>query len=84
MRGSGFLYPGPAESTRRAGTHNIAWELNADARYRPGFGTLAGLCEELKASPQAAAIISSEDFEYLYCDPRALEVLKAAFEGCGY
>ena len=67
-----------------SGHHNIAWELNADARYRPAFGTLADLCEELKASPHAVAVISSEDFEYLYGDPRALRALKTAFEDCGY
>ena len=81
---TGLFVPRTGQIDEASGHHNIAWELNADARYRPGFGTLAGLCEELKASPQAAAIISSEDFEYLYCDPRALEVLKVAFGGCGY
>ena len=81
---SGLFVPRTGRIGEVSGHHNIAWELNADARYRPELGTLAELCEELKASPHPAAIISSEDFEYVYCDPQALKVLKAAFEGCGY
>ena len=81
---AGLFVPRTGRIGEVSGHHNIAWELNADARYRPEFGTLAELCEELKASPHPAAIISSEDFEYFYCDPRALKALKAAFEGCGY
>ncbi len=81
---AGLFVPRTGRIGEVSGHHNIAWELNADARYRPEFGTLAELCEELKASPHPAAIISSEDFEYFYCDPQALRALKAAFEGCGY
>ena len=81
---AGLFVPRTGRIGEVSGHHNIAWELNADTRYRPEFGTLVELCEELKASPHPAAIISSEDFEYFYCDPRALKALKAAFEGCGY
>ncbi|WP_297388527.1 hypothetical protein [Acidiferrobacter sp.] len=81
---AGFFVPRTGRIGEVSGHHNIAWELNADARYRPAFGTLVELCEELKASPHPAAIISSEDFEYFYCDARALKALKVAFEGCGY
>ena len=80
----GLFVPRSGRIHDLSGHHNVAWELNADARYRPAFGTLADLCEELKASPHAVAVISSEDFEYLYSDPRALRALKTAFEGCGY
>ena len=61
----GLFVPRSGRIHDLSGHHNVAWELNADARYRPAFGTLADLCEELKASPHAVAVISSEDFECL-------------------
>ncbi len=80
----GLFVPRTGRPNEASGHHNIAWQLNDDARYRPALGTMEGLCEELKASPHPAAIVSSEDFEYLYSDEPALQGLKDAFEACGY
>ncbi len=80
----GLFVPRTGRVDEVSGHHNIAWQLNDDARYRPALGTLEGLCEELKASSYPAAIVSSEDFEYLYCDEPTLQGLKSAFEACGY
>lgn len=80
----GVFVPRSGRVVEASGHHKIAWEISGDTRYRPEFGTLAELCDELQDSPHGTAIVSSEDFEYLYCDQAALRGLKAAFEGCGY
>ena len=81
---SGLFVPRTGRTDEASGHHNIAWQLNDDPRYRPECGTLEGLCGELKASPHPVAILSSEDFEYLYCDQAALHGLKVAFGESGY
>jgi len=63
--------------------HNIAWELNEDPRFNSRNGTLDDLCAELSASTCHTAIVSSEDFEYLYCRPEALVTLKRRLNDAG-
>ena len=63
--------------------HNIAWELNNDPRFRSSRETLTDLCAELGESDCHTAIVSSEDFEYLYAIPEAMETLKRRLNNAG-
>ena len=65
------------------GHHNIAWELNGDARFDRGEGTLADLLVETAAVSQRVVVITSEDFEYLHANPQALRKLALAFDARG-
>lgn len=64
--------------------HNIAWELNDDARFRRRAGTLAGLVRELRAARPSAALISSEGFLRLWKRPDRLAQLRDAIVAAGY
>jgi len=66
------------------GHHNLAWQLNADGRYRPEAGTLTDLAAELRTHRPRAVLISSEDFEYLQGKPDALATLSATLADLGY
>jgi hypothetical protein len=86
---TGILYPkagrlATAVAGEMAGHHNIAWELNADARFDPRAGTLAQMIEEIRAQSPRAAVLSSEDFEYLYRRPDALATLAREIRSIGY
>jgi len=48
-----------------SGHHNIAWQLRGDSRYCKSYGNVNSLLNELENCSQGAALISSEDFEYL-------------------
>lgn len=66
------------------GHHNIAWELNADPRFEPGFGALASVVAEVLRRSASTVCLSSEDFEYLHAKPERLCSLYRAFEAIGY
>jgi hypothetical protein len=66
------------------GHHNIAWQLNNDARFTRGDGTLDELLSEMTASPLPACVVSSEDFEYLHALPEVLGRLAEDFRRANY
>src|SRR5215831_15350027 len=59
----GYLYAAtgrPAEVP--TGHHNLAWEITADRRFRPAYGTLEDLIREVRHH-SGDVILSSEGFE---------------------
>lgn len=66
------------------GHHNIAWELNGDERFDPARGSFADVLAEIAQRRAPRVCLSSEDFEYLYARPDALETLAAGIRGIGY
>ena len=79
----GIYFP-PAGRVWNGGHHNIAWELNGDAGFDPGLGTLEALEKEIAESPCPHVLLSSEDFEFWYARPDLLERIKAVAERTGY
>ena len=71
-------------SAEHIGNHNLAWELNGDTRFDPNSGALEDTLKELESAPERVAVISSEDFEYLGRDLRALERLRDALAAIDY
>jgi hypothetical protein len=67
-----------------SGHHNIAWQLNCDARYEYVNGGLAELIDELASAQPPRVCLSSEDFEFLYKDPRALRYLRTKLRTLNY
>ena len=80
----GICVPTAGVIDRRSGHHNIGWGLRGDPRYDPARGALDDLVTELAGSPAAAAVISSEDFEYLADRPAALSRLDRTLVGAGH
>ena len=79
----GLYYP--ATGRIGYGQHNLAWELSGDDRYRPVAGRLVDLAAELHGYQlPELVLVSSEDFEILYTQPRALARLRMTFEHLGY
>lgn len=81
---AGIHVPRAGQAWPPSGHHNIAWELNTDARFDPRQGTLAQLVEEIAAVQAPIACVSSEDFEYLHEKPDRLEHLAASLQSAGY
>jgi hypothetical protein len=78
------LYVPVAGRVSPSGHHNIAWELTGDARYDPIHGTVSDLLAELSSVSASRACLSSEDFEYLYGNPRALKTFRSQLNEIGY
>ncbi len=79
----GLYYP----ETRQPGDdghHNLAWELTGDDRFRPEFGTLTDLAEELRRARPTTVLLSSEDLSNLHAQRERLVVLSDALEDVGY
>ena len=66
------------------GNQNLAWQLIADRRFDPAYGTLAVLERELSQSPCADAIVTSEDFVLAYDRPEQLDSLRDTCLQAGY
>lgn len=81
---AGIRVPTTGVLDQRSGHHNIGWGLRGDPRYDPACGALDDLVAELAGSPAAAAVISSEDFEYLANRPAALSRLDRTLVGAGH
>lgn len=73
----GAYFPKAGRITEFSGHHNLAWELNDDERFDPQNGGIRDLRDELSSTDWSTVILSSEDFEYLYCRPERLKVLKS-------
>jgi hypothetical protein len=57
---SNYLYPATGRSTSLFAHHNIAWQINSDARFEREAGTLEELVREIAATKHNV-VISSED-----------------------
>ena len=80
----GLLIPKAGRIEANSGHHNIAWELGADPRFDPAFGTLESLLREMACAVTRTACISSEDFELLHADDGALTRLRDGITAAGY
>jgi hypothetical protein len=67
-----------------AGHHNLAYELLADRRFDSADGSLAELIAELDAAQQPVAVLSSELFQHLYSQLRALRHVRTELNGIGW
>lgn len=67
-----------------SGHHNLAWQLNDDPRFEPSLGDVNALREEIASAGHSTVILSSEDFEYLYCRPERMSVVKSLADSLGY
>ena len=84
FRYAGVLIPQAGRSFEGlAAHHNIAWELTNDARFNPGDGTFAELLREVAASEASTICLSSEEFEFLFLDERALRRLVDGLRDAG-
>jgi hypothetical protein len=66
LQRNGIYVPKTGRPWPNAGHHNVAWELNDDPRFKPAYGTLSQLLEELHLLRPPVACVTSEDFEYLH------------------
>jgi hypothetical protein len=73
----------PSSVADNAAHHNIAWELNGEARFNPADGTFSELVAEIAGCGLPVAVISSELFSHLAARPAALRVMRAEFESIG-
>jgi hypothetical protein len=81
----GLLVPEAGRIGDYAGHHNIAWQLIQDDRYDGStFGSLSTLISEIALRKWQSIVISSEDFEYMVCNPNSIRTLELALEGSGY
>lgn len=76
----------PASCTPDAGSghHNIGFEMQDHARFNPAWGTLDDLGAELAACPAGAAVISSENLEYLVQRPDLVARIESVAERAGF
>lgn len=79
----GVYVPKTGRNSLLPGHHNLAWELNDDERFDPSAGNIQALREELSNVFQPRVILSSEDFEYLYCREDRLGLLKSLADSLG-
>lgn len=85
LHAAGVLIPRTARAAEQFGAHhNIAWELLGDGQFDPARGTVDALLDELSASTVPHVCISSEEFEFLYLSPPAMQRLREALRECGY
>jgi hypothetical protein len=71
-------------SQASAAHHNLAWELNNDARFEPVFGTFEQLIAEIDSLHPPLVCLSSEDFEYLHQRSDSLYRLRDCMLRAGY
>ncbi len=76
--------PFAPDGGRDNANHNIAFDLNADARFAAGAGTLDDLRAELAATPLPMAIVTSEDFAFAFDARERLERLREAVRDAGF
>jgi hypothetical protein len=58
-----FLYVAAGSSPLAKGAHaNLAWEISADPRFGPEYGTVEDLIAEISDAPEQHILVSSEDF----------------------
>jgi hypothetical protein len=86
---SGLWYPNAGRmrtpaAEEMSGHHNIAWEMNADPRYEFARGTFAQALDEIERRRARVAVLSSEDFEYLYRRPAALASMAKGIREKGF
>jgi hypothetical protein len=84
MRECGIFVPKSGTLNAKSGHHNVAWEMRKDSRYDSRFGGIDQLVSELKTSTEPAAVISSEDFEYLVQYPSELKAFDQRIEAAGF
>jgi hypothetical protein len=89
LRRWGVLYPfagrrrTPA-AEEMSGHHNLAWEMNDDPRFDVAHGAFGHLLDEIAWRRPHTAVVSSEDFEYLYRRPEALASVARSVRALGY
>ncbi|MHB1682023.1 MAG: hypothetical protein ACYCYO_04230 [Bacilli bacterium] len=83
IRVRGFGHRWLPDQMHLPGHHNLAWELNDDERFDPSAGNIQAFREELANVFQPRVILSSEDFEYLYCREDRLGLLKSLADSLG-
>ena len=66
------------------GHHNAARELFGHPSFDPALGTFEQVVAEIAGSRAPRACVSSEEFEYLYDRPEALERMRDALVSIGY
>lgn len=81
---NGVLVPKAGRIEANSGHHNIAWELGADPRFDPAFGTLESFLREIAYTSLRNVCISSEDFELLHADGAALTRLRDGIAAAGF
>lgn len=86
LRRVGLVVPrlGFDEDFMLGGHVNIARELSGDILFNPRFGTLDDVVAKLRDAQVPNALLTSELFEFLYEDPKALERLRLALSNAGY
>jgi hypothetical protein len=84
LKECGVFVPKAGTLNPTSGHHNIAWEIRKDPRYNARIDGIAELVEELKASNESTAVISSEDFEYLVQYPSELKAFDDRVEATGF
>lgn len=84
LKSFGVYFPKTGRISEFSGQHNLAWELIGDERFDPSKGRIQDLYVELSDGVGSTVILSSEDFEYLYCRPDRLSVLKSLADSLGY
>jgi hypothetical protein len=68
----------------QVGHHNVAWQLNDLDQFDPLDGGLQEVLDEVALVGAPTAILSSEDFEFLYTKPGILSHIAQAFGTIGY
>lgn len=66
------------------GHHNIAWQLSHDRRFRPEWGDLRTLLQEIDQTDCHKIIVSSEDFECSLLRPQRINKLLNEFKSKNY
>jgi hypothetical protein len=85
LRSAGIFVPRSGRTDQAsAGHHNIAWELGGNPQFDPAYGTFADVIGEVAASDSRIVCLSSEEFEFLHADRRALTMLRDGFAAIGY
>ena len=86
LRNCGILVPhaGTGIADAPAGHHNIAYELCNHPSYDAKLAGVAGLIKELRESTEPAAVISSENLQFLHTLPEQLVDLDQTLDSIGY
>src|SRR5262249_46378990 len=84
LANQGLYIPRTGQIDRTSGHHNIAFQLNSDPRFASRFGTVADLINELSLVAPTRACISSEDFEFLCMNTKALRSFVVQCAEAGY
>ena len=89
LASAGVYYPKAGRPARRWGTenvghHNVAWELNGLADFRPDEGTFDALAGEIQEAGFPTVVISSEDLSWLCDKPQTIAMVAAILRDAGY